>query len=292
MITPALRMAPQGRSDPSPAISGGHLVPEQADPSLPGIDTSRPSVARMYDYYLDGKDNFRVDREAVERVAQAMPEIRQLARENRAFLRRAVRFMARQGIRQFIDIGSGLSTAGNTHEIAREVIPDVRVVYVDNDPVVLAHGRALLAADDNTSVATADMRSPADVLEHPETARLIDFSRPVGVLLVAMVHFLTIDERPQVMGRLRDALAAGSHITATHATGDGHSPEAVTQVEAVYATTPTPIYFRGHAEVARFFDGYDLIDPGLVFIDGWHPDPHDPAPDSTRWLYGGVGRKA
>src|SRR3954452_5273166 len=146
---------------------------QQSDSSIPQIDISRPSVARMYDYYLGGKDNYRVDREAVERVAAAMPEIRQLAQENRAFLRRAVRYMARQGIRQFIDIGSGLPTAGNTHEIAQQVIPDARVVYVDNDPVVLAHGRALLASDDNTAVATADMHEPDEVLRHPQTLKLI-----------------------------------------------------------------------------------------------------------------------
>ncbi|HVT69985.1 MAG TPA: SAM-dependent methyltransferase, partial [Trebonia sp.] len=137
----------------------------------------------MYDYYLDGKDNFQVDRDAVDRVAAAMPEIRHLAWENRAFLRRSVRYMARQGIDQFIDIGSGLPTAGNTHEIARQVIPDARVVYIDIDPVVAAHGRVLLATDENTAVGTADMRRPAQVLQHPETSRLIDFTRPVGVLL-------------------------------------------------------------------------------------------------------------
>jgi hypothetical protein len=191
-------------------------VPDQAESFPAGIDTSRPSVARMYDYYLDGKDNYAVDRAAVAKVAEVLPEVRQVARENRAFLRRAVRYMARQGIRQFIDVGSGLPTAGNTHEIAQEIIPGARVVYVDNDPVVLAHGRALLAADDNTTVATADLHNPDDVLGHAETTRLIDFDEPVGILLIAMVHFLTSEERPKVMGRLRDALAPGSHITATH----------------------------------------------------------------------------
>jgi S-adenosyl methyltransferase len=265
---------------------------QQNDPSIPKIDTSKPSVARMYDYYLDGKDNYRVDREAVERVAQAMPEIRQLARENRAFLRRAVRYMARQGIRQFIDIGSGLPTAGNTHEIAQEVVPDARVVYVDNDPVVLAHGRALLARDDNTTVVTADMHEPENVLGHPRTTGLIDFDKPVGVLLIAMVHFLTVEERPSVMGHLHGALAPGSHIAATHVTTDGKPADAVAQIEAVYATTPTPIYFRDSAEIGRFFDGYELIEPGLVTLDEWRPDPEDPAPGATKWLYGGVGRKS
>ncbi|HEV7931378.1 MAG TPA: SAM-dependent methyltransferase [Actinomadura sp.] len=255
------------------------------------IDRSRPSVARMYDYYLGGKDNFAVDRAAVEQVARAMPEIRQLALENRAFLRRAVRYMARQGIRQFIDIGSGLPTAGNTHEVAQEIIPDARVVYVDHDPVVLVHGRAILASDANTTVASADMRDPAEVFGHPETTKLIDFDRPIGVLLIAMVHFLTMDEQTEIMRRLRDTLPAGSCVTLTHVTTDGHSPEAVAQIENVYASTPTPIYFREHAEVARFFDGLDLVDPGLVTIDAWHPDPADPSPEATKWLYGGLGHK-
>jgi hypothetical protein len=246
----------------------------------------------MYDYYLDGKDNFQADRDAVARVEAAMPEIRQVAQENRAFLRRAVRYMARQGIRQFIDIGSGLPTVGNTHEIARQVIPDARVVYIDTDPMVLAHGSALLATDGNTTVATADMRRPGEVLQHPETTRLIDFTRPVGVLLIAMTHFIASADRSAIMGRLRDALPPGSHIAAAHVTSDGHSAEAVAQIEGVYATTPTPIYFREHAQVARFFDGLELAAPGLVTIDAWHADPDDPAPPATRWLYGAVGRKS
>ncbi|MGH3374575.1 MAG: SAM-dependent methyltransferase [Actinoallomurus sp.] len=271
--------------------NGGPLIEPQREPSAPLIDTSRPSVARMYDYYLGGKDNYRVDREAVEHVAAAMPEIRQLAQENRAFLRRAVRYMARQGIRQFIDIGSGLPTVGNTHEVAQKIVPDAHVVYVDNDPVVLAHGRAILAADENTSVATADMHRPEDVLQHAETTRLIDFSQPVGVLMIAMVHFLTLEERSTVMGRLCDALAPGSHLTATHVTTDGKAADAVAQIEAVYATTPTPIYFRDRQEIAAFFDGFELVEPGLVTPDAWRPDPEDPAPGATKWLYGAVGRK-
>jgi hypothetical protein len=255
------------------------------------IDTSKPSVARMYDYFLGGKDNFQVDRDAVGRVIQAMPESRQVALENRAFLRRAVRYMARQGIRQFLDIGSGLPTVGNTHEIAQEINPCARVVYIDNDPVVLAFGRALLATDDNTTVATADMHLPADVLDHPQTRKLIDFDEPVAVLLLTMINMLTIEERPRVMGALRDALAPGSYLAATHVTTDGKPPDVVAQVESVYANTPTPAYFRDHAEIVRFFDGFDLVDPGLVTVDRWRPDPHDPAPEATGWMYGAVGRK-
>jgi S-adenosyl methyltransferase len=255
-----------------------------------GVDTTRPSVARMYDYYLGGKDNYKVDREAVDRVEKAMPGTRQVAHQNRAFLRRAVRYMAQQGIRQFIDIGSGLPTVGNTHEIAQEVDPTARVVYVDNDPVVLNHGRALLAANDRTAVVTADMHRPAEVLRNPQTLELIDFDRPVGVLMIAMVHFLTLDEQPYVMAHLHDALAPGSYFTATHATTDGLSPEMVAQTEAVYASTPTPIHFRPRAEIARFFEGFDLVPPGLVILNQWRPDLDAPAPQPC-WLYGAVGRK-
>jgi hypothetical protein len=166
------------------------------------------------------------------------------------------------------------------------------VVYVDNDPVVLAHGRALLAAGDNTTVATADLHEPDDVLGHPQTVRLIDRDEPAGVLLVAMVHFLTAGERSRVMGRLRDAFAPGSHITATHTSTDGQSPDAIAQIETVYATTPTPIYLRSRSEILPFFDGFELVEPGLVMLDEWQPDREEPGPAPTRWMYGGVGRKA
>jgi O-methyltransferase involved in polyketide biosynthesis len=262
------------------------------DPPSASIDTSKPSVARMYDYYLGGKDNFQVDRDAVHAMLVPLSEIRQAAQENRAFLRRVVRYMAHQGIRQFLDIGSGLPTQQNTHEVAQEIIPDARVVYVDNDPVVLAYGRAVLATDDNTTVAAADIHRPAEVLDHPDTKRLIDFNEPVGVLMIAMVHFLTDEEQPAVMGRLRDVLAPGSFLAITHITKDGKSPDVVAQIESIYANTPTPGYFRNHAEIARFFDGFDLIDPGLVTLDRWRLESLDPAPEATGWWYGAVGCKS
>jgi O-methyltransferase involved in polyketide biosynthesis len=260
--------------------------------SITELDTSRPHVARMYDYYLGGKDNFAVDRAAVEGVEAAMPEVRQLALENRAFLRRAVRFMVSAGIRQFIDIGAGLPTAGNTHEVAQKIAPDAHVVYVDNDPIVLAHGRALLATNENTTVVTADLRRPEHVIDHHEVRALIDFDQPIGVLLIAMTHFLTVDEREPVMGTLRAAMAPGSYLAGTHVTVDKHSARAVAGVEAVYRKTPTPIFFRRHEEIARFFDGLDLVEPGLVTVDAWRPDPAEQAPAATGWLYGAVGRRS
>jgi O-methyltransferase involved in polyketide biosynthesis len=253
------------------------------------IDTTQPHVARMYDYYLGGKDNFAVDREAVVAVEAAMPEVRQLARENRAFLRRAVRYMVANGVRQFVDIGAGLPTAGNTHEIAQGAA-DCRVAYVDNDPIVLAHGRALLATDARTTVVTADLRKPEGIFANDEITRLIDFGKPVGVLLIAMTHFLREEEREPIMGVLRANLAPGSFLAATHVTVDKHSTEAVEGVEAVYRRTPSPIFFRTHEQIAAFFDGFELADPGLVTIDAWRPDPEDPSPEPTGWLYGAVGR--
>ena len=255
------------------------------------LRTDQPHVARMYDYYLGGKDNFAADRAAVEAVEKAMPEVRQLARENRAFLRRAVRYMTASGIRQFIDIGAGLPTVGNTHEVAQQEAPEARVVYVDNDPVVLAHGQALLADNGNTAIVTADMRRPAEIISNSDVNSLIDFSQPVGILLIAMTHFLTAEQREPVMTTLRESLAPGSLLALTHVTGDGHPADAVAGVEDAYRTTPTPIYFRSHAEVSLFFDGYTLIEPGLVTVDAWHQDPADPAPGATRWLYGGLGRR-
>jgi SAM-dependent methyltransferase len=251
----------------------GRLV-RDLDYQPPEIDTSRAHVARMYDYYLDGKDNYPADRAAVEAVEKAMPGVRQLARENRAFLRRAVRFMTAAGIRQFIDIGAGLPTAGNTHEVAQREVPEARVAYVDIDPIVLAHGQALLAKNDNTIVVTADMRRPAEITGSSAVRSLIDFSEPVGVLLIAMTHFLTAQEREPVMTALRESLAPGSFLALTHVTVDGHPAEAVAGVEEAYRATPT------------------LIEPGLVTVDAWRPDPADPAPDATYWLHGGLARKS
>ena len=261
------------------------------DPASSKIDTTRPSVARMYDYYLDGKDNFSVDRDAVAQVEAVMPDVRQVARENRAFLKRAVRLMAAAGLRQFIDLGAGLPTAGNTHEIAQQVAPGSRVVYVDNDPIVLAHGRALLASDDTTAVVAGDLRRPAEVVGHPETRQLIDFEQPVGVLLIAMTHFLLDTEREQVMGALRAAIAPGSYVAVTHVTGDRHPREVTEGVERAYSATPTPIYFRTHPDVLRFFDGLALAEPGLVFVDAWRPELAEPTIAATGWLYGGVAHK-
>jgi hypothetical protein len=238
----------------------------------------RPTPARMYDYFLDGKDNFEVDRAAADVVIGLLGEqtVKLGPQENRAFLRRAVRFMAQQGVDQFIDLGAGLPTQGNVHQVAREVNPDVHVVYVDNDPIVFAHGRALLADSPVVQVITADLRRPDDVLDHPVTRKLIDFSRPVGLLMFAVLHFVPDDEHPhELLTRYVSHLTPGSMVGVSHLTMDGFSTEAVAKAAAVYERATSPMIPRPKAEIARIIDGLDLIEPGLVRAWQWRPGPDD-----------------
>jgi S-adenosyl methyltransferase len=262
------------------------------------INTSVPNPARIYDYLLGGKDNYPADREVAEQLATIAPVAREVVRDNRAFLRRAVRFLTREaGIRQFIDLGSGLPTQGNVHEIAQAIAPDARVVYVDHDAMVVTHSRALLAGD-NTVAIQADLREPDVILGHPEVRELIDFDQPIALLLVAILHFLPDDDDPfGIVARFRDSLPAGSHLVVSHGTRDvpvrpDMSAEAMAEmgarVEQLYQQTTAYIVTRPHAQVERFFDGFDLVDPGLVQIQLWRPD------EATSMLpggfYGGVGR--
>lgn len=253
----------------------------------------QPSVARMYDYYLGGTTNYTIDREAVAEVAKAMPDCFNLCLENRSFLRRAVRFMVKQGITQFIDIGSGLPTKSNTHEVAQAINPKARVVYVDMDPVVLEEGKALLSKnEDTTTIICADVRKPDNVLGNAELNRLIDFSKPVGVLMMCVACFWTDTEISHIMSAIRSKTAAGSFIAATHDTYDGKRDDvqAVERVKEVYAETPIPIYFRSAEEVATIFEGLQLVEPGVVMLDEWHVDLDDSQPIATKWLYGGIGK--
>jgi hypothetical protein len=259
------------------------------------IDTSRAHPARMYDAYLGGKDNYAADREAVREVLRAAPEVRDTARANRAFLRRAVRFLACEaGIRQFLDIGTGIPSAGNVHEVAAEAAPGTRVVYVDNDPIVHTHANALLTGAGTTRIVLADLREPGAILGHPKVGELIDFSEPVGLLLVAILHFLTDEENPAgIVGLLRDALPAGSFLVLSHGTADFRA-EAARQAAAVYDQATSAMTLRSHAQIAAFFDGWDLIEPGLVQMPLWRPDGKPPRPKdlSKIWGYGGVGRRS
>jgi hypothetical protein len=257
------------------------------------IDTSRPHPARMYDHYLGGKDNYPVDREAVAKVLQRAPEIRDIARANRTFLQRTVRFLAEQaGIRQFLDIGTGIPTAGNVHEVAGEVAPEARVVYVDNDPIVNTHANALLGGHGTTGIVLADLRDPAAILDHPTTRALLDFSEPVALLLVAILHFITDDEKPaEILAVLRGALPPGSYVVISHVTKDFRS-EAAQGAASVYNQATAPLVLRSHLEISSFFDGWRLIEPGLVQTPLWRPDGPLPRNLDKLWIYGGVGRLA
>ncbi|GII32279.1 SAM-dependent methyltransferase [Planotetraspora mira] len=258
-----------------------------------GFDPTTPNIARLYDYYLGGKDNFAADREAAERILAVAPELRLAARENRAFLGRAVRFLAESGITQFLDIGTGLPTQGNVHEVAAEVIDDARVVYVDKDPVVLGHARALLAgAGGTTTVVEGDLRRPEEILNHEDVVKAIDFGKPVGLLLVAIMHFIPDGDDPaRILTTLRDALPPGSFLVLSHGTRDAR-PAAVTAGTQVYQGATSPLVLRTRDEIGTLFDGFDLVEPGLVWLPEWRPDisvQFDPP--ETSLILCGVGRK-
>jgi SAM-dependent methyltransferase len=254
------------------------------------IDTSTPHPARVYDYLIGGKDNFPADREVGEGMASTAPEIRDMARANRSFLGRAVRYLSGQGIRQFLDVGTGLPTAGNTHEVAQSLAPDSNVVYVDNDPLVIAHGRALLAGNERTSTFQADLRQPDVILGHPDVARLIDFSRPVGILLVAVLHFVPDTDEPfAIVERFKSLAAPGSHLVISHVAQDIKVLD-TDEMHAVYHKTSNGA-LRTREEVEEFFDGFPLVEPGLVQVPLWRPDGEVPADLGKFWIYGGVGKK-
>jgi hypothetical protein len=259
-----------------------------------GVDPATPNVARMYDYVLGGRDNFAADRAASDRLINAIPDGREALRANRRFLGRAVRYVAQQGVRQFIDLGSGLPNMGNVHEVAREVDPGARVVYVDIDPVVVVHARALLsAADDRATVIQADLRRPGGVLSDPEVERLIDFSQPVGVLFVATLHFVTDDHDPAgIVRAFTDRMVSGSHLVISHSTFDDRPEDQVAEIVDTYSGASAPMIFRGRDEIIPFFGGLDLVEPGLVKINRWRPDDLEARATGGAWVYGGVGRKA
>ena len=265
-------------------------VASGSSPSL-GIDTTVPSTARIYDYWLGGHDNFAADRAAALAVSEAAPEAQLMAVENRRFLRRAVRYLAAEaGITQFLDIGTGLPTQGNVHQVAQDINPAARVVYVDNDPMVLAHSRALKTGG-NTTVIEADLRDPRSILDHPGTRKLIDFSQPLAVLLVAVLHFVSDDDGPSaIVAAIRDALGPGSYLVLSHVTGDIRSQSAA-NAAVHYKKVTSGATLRGRDEIHRFFAGLDLIDPGLVQVPHWRPGGPEPADAGKVWILGGVGRK-
>ncbi|RNL86019.1 SAM-dependent methyltransferase [Halostreptopolyspora alba] len=266
--------------------------PTPADTVSPGVDPTVPSSARLYDYYLGGKNNYAADREAAERLLAAVPETPMWARANRAFLGRAVDMMCEAGVDQFLDIGAGLPAQDPVHEVARRHHPDARVVYVDHDPVVRVHAEALLAErPDITGVVEADMREPETVFAHPELTRRLDLSRPVGLLLVAVLHFLKDDQEPHALvRRYLEQLPAGSYVAISHVERDTQ-PERARFVQELYEATSSPGQIRSIAEIRRFFDGLTLLDPGVTHLADWRPRGEDPHYDPEQvWAVCGVGR--
>ncbi|MEX5637572.1 SAM-dependent methyltransferase [Parafrankia sp. FMc2] len=256
-----------------------------------GIDVSVPSIARVYDAILGGKDNFPVDRAVAEELVAFVPDGREAAIYNRALLGRGVRYLAEQGIRQFIDLGSGLPTANNTHQVAQRIVPDARVVYVDNDPIVLAHGRALLAENRYTTVITADVRQPEEILNHPDLRSLIDFDQPVALLMLGIIHHLNDDENPNgLVARYRNAVASGSYLFLTHFVD--HGAETADLQKAILTDLGSG-RFRTLEEITAYFGGLELVEPGVVHIPLWRPD--GPLPETLRltekMIGGGIGRK-
>ncbi|MFC5749003.1 SAM-dependent methyltransferase [Actinomadura rugatobispora] len=256
-----------------------------------GFDPNLSNIARMYDYYLGGKDHYEADRVRAEEAMAADPTLLTTIRGNRAFLGRAVRYLAERGVDQFLDIGTGLPTQQNVHQIAQSVNPRARVVYVDYDRQVVAHGRALLAGSDVTRMIQADLRRPREILEHPEI-KLLDFDRPVALLLVATLHFIPDESDPAgIMAELRDALAPGSHLALTHASADG-IPDVVARVVEVYKRTSAPGTPRTRDQVTGLFGDFELLDPGLVWAPLWRPERPVGLEEAKRtWFYAGVGRK-
>ncbi|WP_326686641.1 MULTISPECIES: SAM-dependent methyltransferase [unclassified Streptomyces] len=260
-----------------------------------GIDLNVASVSRMYDYYLGGSHNFEVDRETARRAIQAWPGLPRVMQTNRAFMRRAIRFAVAEGVTQFLDIGSGIPTFGNVHEVAHALDRDARVVYVDNDPVAVAHSRAVVEGDARVGIVSADFRSPQDILESPEVEAILDMDRPVALMLVALLHFVEDrDEPAKTIAELARALAPGSLLMISHGSGDcGPRRDGTSALRKVYESASSPLIPRSKDEIARFFEDFEMIDPGLVPIPRWRPDNPAEQEDATVLAgFAGVGRKA
>ncbi len=266
---------------------------ERPDWAPNGIDVSQPSAARIYDYALGGLHNFAVDREVARHMFAAMPDLPLMMQANRAFLRRAVQYLLGAGTHQFLDIGSGIPTVGNVHEIAQPVAPDTRVMYVDIDPVAVAHSRAILVDNKLARAIQEDLRRPDHILAHQQVRDLLDFDQPIGLLLVAVMQFIPDEDKPaSIVARLRDALAPGSYVVISQPTNDGQFEDA-TVVGQIVERLPTPFKYATRATFERLFDGWELVEPGVVWAPQWHPDsPDDVDSDPARsCLYVGMGRK-
>jgi hypothetical protein len=249
----------------------------------------------MYDYFLGGGHNFAIDREAAEQLFKLYPDLPLVSRANRALLRRAVRFLVDAGVSQFLDIGSGIPTAGNVHEVAQRANPDARVVYVDVEPIAVAHSQAILHDVPNTLAVLGDARRPEEVINHPEVRRQLDWTQPMGILLLAVLHFVPDDaEAAHIVRSLLEAMPSGSYLVMTHATTEQIDESGRRKVEQLYQQATSPFHFRTRAQIAQLFDGLELVEPGLVYLPLWRPESEDdllvdqPARSNG---YAAVGRK-
>ncbi|GAA2027185.1 SAM-dependent methyltransferase [Catenulispora yoronensis] len=268
---------------------GGDFTP-LPDWAPPEIDQSIPHPARIYNHLIGGKDNFAVDRAAAAAATKALPQAPAMAKANRAFLGRAVRYLAEQGLDQFLDIGAGIPGPGNTGEVARTVHPRARVAYIDYDPIVVTHTRALTADPALTAVAVADVREPKTILEHPEIRTTLDFDRPIAVLLVAVLHFLTPDEDLRsLVNQYTDAVPPGSALVISHITPGGDEARNA-EARKAWATAKSQLVQRTEEEVTALFSGVDVVDPGVVQLQLWHPDA-SVDPNLRVLIHGGVGFK-
>jgi hypothetical protein len=261
----------------------------------PEIDTTKANIARVYDYWLGGSHNFRADQDVARAMIAVDPNIRAMMRANRAFLGRAVRYLIREaGIRQFLDIGSGIPTEQNVHEVAQAAASGSRVVYVDNDEIAVAHSMLMLEDNPDATVIQADLREPAKILAEPETQLLIDFTQPVALLLLAVLHFVPDEADPaQIMATLRDAVCPGSYLVICHACRDVR-PDTADNATAVYTSrVAAQLRVRTRDEIAALFDGFTLVEPGLVWIPEWRPDSPADVPENPEqfWALVGVARR-
>ncbi|RKT89083.1 O-Methyltransferase involved in polyketide biosynthesis [Saccharopolyspora antimicrobica] len=264
-------------------------------PALPAsVDTTQPSAARAYDYFLGGSHNFAADRAFADQVLEIAPSIPAVTRLNRSFLRRAVRYCLDQGIRQFLDLGSGIPTVGNTHQVAEAAGIPARVVYVDNEPVAYHHAQHVLGGSETATIIQADMRDLSAVLDHPDARRLLDFSRPVGLLAVGVLLYLEDPQPAELIRAYRQRLAPGSLVAVSTLTDEHASPALRSEMEMLrgaYEAAGEPVYPRDHAEILSWFDGLDLVEPGLVTLPEWHTQDPEELDDAARPLgYGAVAR--
>lgn len=256
----------------------------------------KPNPARMYDYFLGGFHNFEIDRQAAEQVIALHPDTPLITQTNRAFLRRAVNYLIAQGIDQFLDIGSGIPTVGNVHEVALQKNPDARVVYVDIDPIAVRFSESILQHTPNVRAIQADARQPDQILDYPDVRDLLDLNRPLAVLLIALLHFIIDDTQAfEIVDTFKEAIPAGSFIAITHTTHEHLPPEVYERGRQLYEQTTNPVILRSRDQIARFFTGLELVEPGLVYVPLWHPEEPDdlfldqPARSIS---FAGIGRKS